>query len=300
LTELFRDITANLKLLYSRPPIKGFEDFICPYLFIGEKKALVDIGPKAAIPGLLKALSQIGISPEEIDYIILTHIHIDHAGGVGMAAREMPNARIWAHGRAYNHLIDPTVLWKASQDTLGELAIKYGSIDPVPENRIIVAEDGMRIDLGKGLALEIYLTPGHAPHHLCVFERENKVLLAGDLAGIYTHDFLRPTTPPPFRLQDYLASLDRMTALQPVMLGYAHFGCYDNAIERLQAIRKQVLLWHEIAQSGLRDGKTAEDIIRLIGQRDKTIDLFTTLNQDVYQREYQLLITSINGLMTAK
>ncbi|MDD5288428.1 MAG: MBL fold metallo-hydrolase [Dehalococcoidales bacterium] len=300
MAKLIQDITTNLKIISARPPIAGYEDFICPYLFIGEKKALVDIGPKAAIPGLLNALSQDGISPAEIDYIILTHIHIDHAGGTGMAVKEMKNARILMHSRGVKHMVDPAVLWQASQDTLGEAARNYGSYSPVPEDRIIVAEDGMKLDLGKGLVLEIYLTPGHASHHFSVFDRKDGVLLAGDSAGIYTNGFLRLTTPPPFRLQEYLASLDRMIALQPAKLGYAHAGCYDNAVTRLQAIRTQAILWHEIAQQGAKEGKTADEVIRLIKEKDKTIGLFDKLDKDTYRRESLLLNATIQGLMTAK
>jgi glyoxylase-like metal-dependent hydrolase (beta-lactamase superfamily II) len=300
LVELIHNITPHLKYLECRPPIPGYEDFIGTYLSIGEKKALIDVGPKAAIPGLLKALSQAGVQPEEIDYIISTHIHIDHAGGVGLVAKAMKNAGIIAHGRARSHLTDPAALWKASQEALGDLALEYGDVEPVPENRITDAVDGMKIDMGSELVLEIYLTPGHAPHHLCVFDNMDKVLLAGDLGGIYTNDFLRPSSPPPFRLNDYLTSTERMISLQPVKIGYAHVGCYDNAVERLKAVRAQTLLWYEIAQAGAKEGKTAEDIVKTIMMKDKEIDKLNGLNKDTYRREYSMLVNSIRGLMTAK
>jgi glyoxylase-like metal-dependent hydrolase (beta-lactamase superfamily II) len=298
--ELVQNITPDLTLLSTRPPLPGFEDFVGSYLLCGAKKALIDVGPKVAIPGLLTALSQAGVSPDEIDYIILTHIHMDHAGGIGQAVKEFNNARVIAHSRAYNHLINPAVLWEASQATLGRLALKYGMIEPVPAERIIVAEDGMKLDLGKGLVPEIYLTPGHAPHHLSIFDRKDSILLAGDMAGVYTNGFLRPGTPPPFRLQEFLASVDKMIALQPLKLGYAHFGCYDNAIARLQAVRVQTQLWYEIAQIGVKDGKTAEEIFRLILAKDKTIEKMNTLETATYQREYSITLNTINGLMTAK
>ena len=181
--KLVYEVAPNLKLLSLHPMLPGYDDFISSYLFCGAKKVLVDVGPTAAIPGLLAALVQAKVKTEEIDYIILTHIHMDHAGGIGLAAKEMKNALVLAHSRAYRHLVDPTELWKSSRETLGELALRYGSIDPVPENRIIGAENGMKLDIGERSPLEIYLTPGHAPHHLCVFDKNNSVLLAGDLAG---------------------------------------------------------------------------------------------------------------------
>jgi glyoxylase-like metal-dependent hydrolase (beta-lactamase superfamily II) len=245
-------------------------------------------------------MSQAGVSSDEIDYIILTHIHMDHAGGIGLAVKKMTNARVVAHRRAYNHLVDPAALWKASQETLGGLALKYGSIDPVPENRIIIAEDGMKLDMGKGSVLEIYLTPGHAPHHLCVFNRKEGILLAGDMAGIHMDGFLRPGTPPPFRFHDYVASLDKMIALKPTKIGYAHFGCYDDAVARLQAVKAQTILWYELAQAGAKESKTAEEIIELIGKKDKTIDKLNALNKRIFQRDRTLILNTIRGLMTAK
>jgi glyoxylase-like metal-dependent hydrolase (beta-lactamase superfamily II) len=300
LIESVQEITPDLKLLSSHPTLDGFEDFIGSYLFHSEKKALIDVGPRVAIPGLLNAMSQAGVSSDEIDYIILTHIHMDHAGGIGLAVKKMTNARVVAHRRAYNHLVDPAALWKASQETLGGLALKYGSIDPVPENRIIIAEDGMKLDMGKGSVLEIYLTPGHAPHHLCVFNRKEGILLAGDMAGIHMDGFLRPGTPPPFRFHDYVASLDKMIALKPTKIGYAHFGCYDDAVARLQAVKAQTILWYEMAQAGAKESKTAEEIIELIGKKDKTIDKLNALNKRIFQRDRTLILNTIRGLMTAK
>ena len=295
-----QEITPNLILLSSHPTLAGFEDFIGTYLFYSDKKALVDVGPKAAIPGLLNVMSQAGVDPDEIDYIILTHLHMDHAGGVGQAVKEMKNAHVMAHPRAYNHLVDPAVLWKASRETLGDLALRYGKIEPVTENRIIIAEDSMKLDLGKGLVLEIYLTPGHAPHHLCVFDRKEGILLAGDMAGIHMDGFLRPGTPPPFRFHDYITSLDRMIALKPAKLGYAHFGCYANAVARLRAVKAQTILWYEIAQAGVKEGKTAEEIIELIGKKDKTIDRLNALDKSIFQRDRTLILNTVRGLMTAK
>ena len=225
---------------------------------------------------------------------------MDHSGGIGLAVKEMKNARVIAHRRAYQHLVDPSVLWEASQAALGSLALKYGKIEPVPADRIIIAEDGMKLDLGKGLILEIYHTPGHAPHHIAVFDRKESVLLAGDMAGIEMNGFLRPGTAPPFRLPDYLDSLDRMIALQPLKIGYAHFGCYENAVARLRAVRAQTLRWYKIAQAGAKDNSTPDEILRLILNEENHSEKLKAMSPDVYQREYPLILNTVRGLMTAK
>ncbi len=294
--KLVYEVAPNLKLLSPHPTLPGYDDFVASYLFCGEKKVLVDVGFKTAVPGLIAALDQAEVKPDEIDYIILTHIHMDHAGGIGQAAREMKNARVIAHQRAFKHLIDPTELWKASQETLGELALKYGAIEPVPENRIIIAKEAMELDLGKGLTLEIYLTPGHAPHHLCVFDRKERVLLAGDMAGVYMDGFLRPAAPPPFVFEDYVTSLDKVMALQPDKIAYSHFGCYDNAPERLRAAKKQIILWRKIVQSGVKEGKTPNEIFKLLWAGDKTIAAFNSLDKSVYPRDYSLILNTIRGI----
>ncbi|MBN2462332.1 MAG: MBL fold metallo-hydrolase [Dehalococcoidia bacterium] len=289
-------ITPNLRLLNLQPPIPGYGKFIGAYLFCGEKNAIIDVGPKTAIPNLLQALTELNLSPDEIDYILLTHIHIDHAGGVGTAAREMSQAKVLAHSRAVPHLVDPTVLWQNSLKTLGELALKYGEIEPVPEHRIIAATDQMRLNLGHGLTLEIYLTPGHATHHLSIFDRSSGVLIAGEAAGVCAEDAIRPTTPPPFKLEETLSSIDKLINLEPQKLCYGHFGCYDNGVERLKSYRQKLLDWHKTVGAAAKAGKTPEDILTLLREKDNSLSYLDRLGRDEYSREFVLLINSIKGL----
>ena len=289
-------ITPNLRLLNLQPPIPGYGKFIGDYLFCGEINAIVDVGPKAAIPNLLRALTELEISPSEIDYILLTHIHIDHAGGVGTALRDMSQAKVLAHSRAVPHLVDPTALWQNSLKTLGELALKYDEIEPVPEHRIIAATDQMRLDLGHGLTLEIYLTPGHATHHLSIFDRLSGVLIAGEAAGVCIEGNVRPTTPPPFKLEETLASIDRLISLKPQKLCYGHFGCYDGGEERLKAYRQKLIDWRKAVGAAAKAGKSPENILTLLREKDNSLSYLDRLDKDEYAREFALLINTIKGL----
>ncbi len=288
-------LTPTLTFLALNPPVPGYETFIGYYLLRGGKNAIIDPGPRAAIPNLLTGLRGLGLRPEEIDYIVLTHIHIDHAGGAGTAIREMTNARVVAHERGHAHLVDPTRLWLASQETLGELAEQYGSIEPVPEDRLVTATDGMRLVLG-GLALEILLTPGHAAHHLSLFEPAEGVLLAGDAVGVFTSGVLRPTTPPPFRLEETLSSIDRMIALSPRKLCFAHRGCQDEAVGMLAASRQKTIEWYHIVNQAAQRGNGVAEVLALLREKDRSLDYLDGLSPDEYSRDVSLLENTIRGM----
>ncbi|MBN2098045.1 MAG: MBL fold metallo-hydrolase [Dehalococcoidia bacterium] len=289
-------ISPTLKLIDLQPPIPGYERFIGAYLFVGEKKAIVDPGPASAVPNLLSALAELNISPGAIDYVILTHIHIDHAGGTGTALRDLPRATVLAHGQALRHLADPGKLWEASLKTLGDLALQYGRIEPVPEDRLAAATNLMTVELGGGLVLEVHLTPGHAAHHLSLFDRKDGVLIAGEAAGVCINGAVRLATPPPFRLDETLSSIDRLIALKPRTLCYGHFGCYGNAVDRLRLARSRLLTWYETAGSAAREGKSPEQILELLREKDASLDYLSRLDEHAYRREHDLLVNTINGL----
>ena len=278
------------------PPIPGYNRFIGSYLLPGEKTAIVDPGPSVSVPGLMAGLEAAGIRPEQVDYIILTHIHIDHAGGAGTLCRLLPNAQVITHSRAIRHLIDPTALWQGSLKTLGELAVRYGEIQPVPADRIIEADESSPIHLGNNITLEVYLTPGHAPHHLSLFNRADGLMLAGEAGGVCSNGAIRPATPPPFKLEETLASLDKLIALNPQRICYGHFGCYDNAVEQLRRARQQIIDWHKIANGEKARGKSPGQIMDVIRSKDPELDYLNGLDKDAFERESVLLLNTVRGL----
>lgn len=300
MSDTIQDITPSVKLLNSQLEIPGYRDYISTYLILGEKRALVDVGPRAGVKGILLALDEMGIGPREIDYIILTHIHIDHASGVGTIMKSLKNAHVLVHPRGRKHLIDPSVLWNASLENSRELALNYGQYEPVPEDRVMTVEDGMKIDFGKGMTLQFYMTPGHASHHMSIFELSSGIIFAGDSAGLYTGGVLRSTSPPPFYLSDYLASIDRMIAIHPKLIAYGHFGCFPDAVARLLQIKEKVSLWYQVAQTGVKTGKTPEQVAQDIIEKDRELAYFTTLDDDEYNRDNYQFILTVNGLMTAR
>ena len=277
-------------------PIPGYSRFIGSYLVLGAKNAVIDPGPSLARSGLLSALAKAGVRPGDIHYIVLTHIHIDHAGGTGDIIKDLPNAMVLAHSRARPHLVDPAMLWNASLKTLGDLAMKYGPIEPVPENRVIAATDHMKLDLGGGTVMEVYLTPGHAAHHLSLFDSATGILIAGEAAGVCVNGVVRPATPPPFKLEETLASIDRLIELEPHKICYGHFGCYDNGLARLKLYKEKILLWYEVVKSEISSGTRPESILPLLKQKDGELAYLDKLNKDEYARELVLLNNSIYGM----
>lgn len=288
-------ITPALRLLDLQPPVAGHERFIGAYLFCGARNVIVDVGPRAAIPNLLTLLDKLGINRDAVDYVVLTHIHIDHAGGIGTLLKNLCRARVIAHPRARPYLIEPEMLWRASRETLGSLTDDYGRIEPVSEEKVVDAEDGMELDLGRDLVLELYLTPGHAPHHLSLYDRAGGVLIAGEAAGVCLDGDIRPATPPPFRLVEALSSIDKLMALKPQRICYGHFGCYDNAPERLTFIRKQILEWDRIISIEARAGRGPGDILSTLREKDSSLDYLDGLDRERYGVQYRLLINSIRG-----
>src|SRR3972149_1295111 len=264
-----RKLSDHLYIIDLKPV--GIENFIASYVLKGEKAtAIVETGPACSIQNLLSGLKEIGVQNGEVDYVAVSHIHIDHAGGAGTLMRHLPIAKLIVHPKGAPHIIKPEKLWEQSKLVLGEVAVAYGEIEPVPENRVITPNDGTIFDLGGSLQLKVLETLGHASHHLGYFETETQGIFQGDAAGIYFPklDVTIPTSPAPFHLELTLASLEKLEQLHPKRLYYTHYGPVETGVERLRQYEAQLQLWAKIVSEAVKREDTPESIHKQILEQD--------------------------------
>ena len=205
--------------------------------------AFIDCGTAFSVPRMLAALDATGLTPADVDWLILTHVHLDHAGGAGALLARLPNARLVVHPRGARHMIDPTQLWTGASGVYGEAIMEqtYGRLIPVPAARVLEAPDDGSIDLA-GRPLRCLATPGHAKHHIAVYDARANVCFTGDVFGLSYRDFdttagpfILPTTSPvQFDPPALHASIERLLALHPQAMYLTHYGRVED-VERLAA-----------------------------------------------------------------
>lgn len=210
------------------------ERFDAAYLLVHEgRAAFIDTGTNHAVPRLLATLESLGLSRSAVDWIIPTHVHLDHAGGAGLLMRQLPNSRMLVHPRGARHMIDPAALWQGALAVYGpqEMERSYGALVPVPAERVQDSRDGMTLDLA-GRALRVEHTPGHARHHHCLWDETTRGWFTGDTFGLSYREFdtsrgpwLMPTsTPVQFEPEALHASIQRLLAADPDCMYLTHFG----------------------------------------------------------------------------
>jgi len=203
-------------------PIPGIGLIFTVYLIDTEEGVLIEPGPATAIPTIKEGMKKIGM--DHLSYIIPTHIHMDHAGGTGTLSDMFPRARVVLHPLSVRHVTDPSRLIQGTRETYGEdFESRYGPITAVPESRIMVPRDRDLIDIG-GREIQVIYTPGHAPHHIAVFDQATRGLFCGEALGMDTKDPLPAAAAPSFNLEDYLQTMEKLKFLQPEMLFYSHGG----------------------------------------------------------------------------
>jgi glyoxylase-like metal-dependent hydrolase (beta-lactamase superfamily II) len=231
----------------------GWERVTAGYLITGPAPVLVETGSQTSVPALLASLDDLGIAAADLAGIVVTHIHLDHAGGVGDVAAAFPKATVYVHEKGARHLVDPTKLVASAAMVYGDLLDSlYGRLTPTAGERVRVLGDGEVVDVGGGRTLTAIDSPGHAKHHLAVHDSESGVLFAGDAVGVRLPDagVLRPATPPPdFDLDLALASLRRFAARRPVGVALAHYGLVPDPLDSLDEAEAVLTRWAEVAKA---------------------------------------------------
>ncbi|MEJ7765011.1 MAG: MBL fold metallo-hydrolase [Acidimicrobiales bacterium] len=239
----------------------GWERMTAGYLVTGPEPVLIETGSQSSVPTLLASLADLGVGPDDLAHVVVTHIHLDHAGGVGDVARAFPKATVHVHGKGARHLVDPDRLVASAAQVYGDLLDSlYGRLDPTPADRVHVLEDGEAIEVGPGRRLVCVDSPGHAKHHLAVHDEgdgASGLLFTGDAVGVRLPDggLLRPATPPPdFDLDLALASLQRFRERRPSALCFAHYGLVPDPESVLEEAEGTLRQWAEVAEAAWRDG----------------------------------------------
>jgi glyoxylase-like metal-dependent hydrolase (beta-lactamase superfamily II) len=247
---------------------RDVEGLIASYALPGpDGWTIVETGPTTCRDHLLKGVDAAGIAPKDVTRVLVTHIHLDHAGGLGSAAELFPRATLYVHEAGLAHMIDPAKLvasarraWGAAADPL------WGAIIPVRPDRLVALSGGERLPL-KGGDLLVVNTPGHAKHHLAFFDESTRALFTGDAAGVHLPgtDRVRPALPPPdLDLEALLASVDRMKELNPARLLYTHFGPRADGVRALQEYPPLVLRWREVALAAAREDASVEHVAKAL------------------------------------
>lgn len=249
---------------YYRPNLDG-----CYLIQQGDEAALIDTGTSHVAPAVMELLALRGLKPEQVKYVIPTHVHLDHAGGTGQLMALLPQAQMVIHPRGAQHMNHPEKIIAGTIAVYGEAVFKerYGTILPVPEERTIEAGDGFEVAL-EGRTLRCIHTEGHARHHFCVWDEQSRGLFTGDTFGMSYRELdtdqgpfmILPSTPIDFDPEAWHASLDRLLALNPEQLYLTHFCRVDQPALRARALHREIDDYVAIALGA--DGDRREQQIR--------------------------------------
>jgi glyoxylase-like metal-dependent hydrolase (beta-lactamase superfamily II) len=261
--------------------------FDAAYLIVeGGRGAFIDCGTNHSVPRMLEALRNADLTPAEVDWLILTHVHLDHAGGAGELIAKLPNAKLAVHPRGARHMIDPSQLWAGASAVYGEAVMEttYGRLRPVPAERVIEAPDGHTVELA-GRKLHCLDTPGHARHHLSVYDERANVCFTGDTFGLSYREldtaqgpFILPTTTPVQFDPDALhASIRRLVGLKPDAIYLTHYGRVDNVTRLSTDLHAQIDAMVAIAHAAQQTNTDAKQ--RHEAMKQALTELYTTRAQ---------------------
>ncbi|MEU3167320.1 MBL fold metallo-hydrolase [Streptosporangium sp. NPDC006930] len=260
----------------------GYSSITAGYLILGDRPCLVETGTSTSAPVVRDALTSLGVGPGDLATVVVTHIHLDHAGGVGDIAGFYPNAEIVVHEKGARHLADPSRLMASARMVWGDkLDTLFGELSPTEASRIRALDDTDTIDLGNGRTLNSHYSPGHAKHHVGLIDSGTGDLYVGDAAGVYLPETgdLRPATPPPdFDLRTALDSIALFKALGPQRLLFSHYGPVTDVEEILGRSAEELRVWVDLTRQAHTEGMDLDHAVAMV--RERTRDRYTALKAD--------------------
>lgn len=241
------------------------------YLLSGTEPALVETGPTTSVEAVKAGLESLGLGPQDLAHIVVTHIHLDHAGGVGTLSASFPRASVWVHDRGAPHLANPTKLVDSAGRLYGAKELKdlFGPVEPVPIDRLRSLGEGDRVELGDRW-LDVMYTPGHASHHVALVDSLSGAVFTGDALGIHLPDVrvLRPATPPPdVDVELGVESIERIAARAETVLLFSHFGPVSEVQELCSIASSRLRRWADIVRDALDETDDIDRITELLERR---------------------------------
>jgi len=251
----------------------GYSQITAGYLIRADRPCLVETGTAPSAPVVSDALASLGIGPRDLATVVVTHIHLDHAGGVGDIAAMFPAAEIVVHERGARHLADPSRLMSSARQVYGSaLDAWFGELKPTSADRIRSVEERGSVDLGAGRRLYSHYSPGHAKHHVGLIDSATGDLYVGDAAGVFIQETrdLRPASPPPdFDLPVALESLRLFAALAPTRLLFSHFGPVMDVTETLDRSAEELNVWVAETRQARSEGLDLDHTVAMVHERTR-------------------------------
>jgi glyoxylase-like metal-dependent hydrolase (beta-lactamase superfamily II) len=260
----------------------GMEEALASYVLDAERPALLDAGTETSADRILDAMTEVGVDTDDVAYVFVSHVHLDHAAGADRLLDACPNATAVVHERGLPYLTDPEKLDRLLASVSAAIGFEdpYGSPDPLPRERCAAVSGGETFDLGDRV-LEITDAPGHAPHHYVALDPDSRMLFSADAVGAFHPEEKRvaPSTPPPsFDLEANLETIDRLRELDPSRLLFTHFGPGEDAMAELDAYERVLPQWiDDVAAARERVG---DDIDDLVAELEGDWEMYT-LERDV-------------------
>lgn len=274
----------------------GLEGITAVYFLPGRRPAIVETGPATSLDHTLKGLEEAGAG--DLDLIILTHIHLDHAGAVGHLAKQFPKAQVIVRGEGAPHIADPTRLWASAARLYPNMEELWGEMLPVPEKRITaVSADGPIADLGDGRRIDAVYAPGHAKHQMALLERKSGDMFPGDAIGVFLPEagVIRPATPPPeFDLELSVDTVERLRSLRPRRLFPTHFGPVPDPNAAFEEGAMRFRQWVQAAEQVVARGGDAPEVAEEFRRRRS--DFYPTMDPALIPRLERTSSYELNAL----